>query len=167
MLADTILPVVLLVSTLLCTLVAGFVLLFAIVVMPGIGALPNREFLHAFQVIDKVIQNNQPLFVFVWVGSIAALVVATALGVWQLEGIGRILIIVAAAAYLIGSQLPTFTINIPLNNRLQALNLDTLDEASQATERRCFEARWNRWNFIRTVFACLASVMLLIVVRLI
>ena len=167
MLAVSILPVVLILATLLCTLVAGFVLLFAIVVMPGIGTLPNREFLRAFQVIDNVIQNNQPLFIFIWIGSTAALVVATALGVWQLEGTGRILIIVAATAYLVGVQLPTFTINIPLNNRVQTLNLDTLDESSQVTERRYFETRWNRWNSVRTVFACLTSVLLLTVVRLI
>ena len=167
MLTESILPVVLLVATLLCTLVAGFVLLFAIVVMPGIGTLPNREFLHAFQVIDKVIQNNQPLFIFIWIGSAAALVVAMVLSVWQLEGIGRILIIVATTTYLVGVQLPTFTINIPLNKRVQSLNLDVFDEASQSTERRYFETRWNRWNVIRTVFACLTSVLLLMVVRLI
>lgn len=41
MITQTILPVVLLLATLLCTLLAGFVLLFAIVVMPGLGTLPN------------------------------------------------------------------------------------------------------------------------------
>ena len=85
--------------------------------MTGIGILSDRGFLQAFQVIDKVIQNNQAIFVFIWIGSVVTLVVATALGVWQLEGTGRILIVIAAVAYLGGAQLPTFTINIPLNNR--------------------------------------------------
>lgn len=166
MTVQSLFPVALLIATLLCTLVTGFVLLFAIVVMPGIGSLPNREFLRAFQVIDKVIQDNQPLFLFVWMGSAAALIVTAALGVWQLEGTTRMLVVVAAVVYLLGVQLPTITVNIPLNNRIQSLRLPTMDEDSQASERRVFEARWNLWNVIRTIFACLVSLLLLIALRL-
>ena len=53
----------LLVSTLLCTLVTGFVFTYAIVVMPGFGKLNEREFIQAFQATDGIIQNNQPLFI--------------------------------------------------------------------------------------------------------
>ena len=56
--------IALIVATLLCSLVAGFVFAFAVVVMPGIKGLPDREFIRAFQVMDGVIQNNQPMFVF-------------------------------------------------------------------------------------------------------
>ena len=55
----------LLVSTLLCTLVTGFVFTYAIVVMPGFGNLNDREFIQAFQATDGIIQNNQPLFIIV------------------------------------------------------------------------------------------------------
>lgn len=154
-------PITLFLATLLCTLVTGFILIFAIVVMPGIGTLRNREFLHAFQVMDRVIQRNQPLFVLVWIGSVVALVAATALGVGQVDGLVRLLIIAAATAYIVGAQLPTVAINIPLNNRVQTLDMQALDETAQTTERQRFESRWNRWNTIRTLFASLASVLLL------
>ena len=52
--------IVLILATLLCSLVAGFLFAFATVVMPGIKTLNDREFIRAFQVIDGVIQNNQP-----------------------------------------------------------------------------------------------------------
>ena len=58
---------VLIVATFLCSLVAGFVFAFAVVVMPGIATLGDGEFLRAFQTMDRVIQNNQPLF-HVWSG---------------------------------------------------------------------------------------------------
>ena len=48
----------------LCSLVAGFLFAFAIVTMPGIRSLNDQEFLRAFQVMDRVIQNKQPLFIF-------------------------------------------------------------------------------------------------------
>lgn len=160
------LSVVLILSALLCSLVSGFVLLFAIVVMPGIGSLRNSDFLRAFQVVDKVIQDNQPIFLFVWLGSAAALVVTAVLGFWQLDAAPRALTIVATVLYLLGVQAPTISINIPLNNRVQSLDLDTLDEKSLADERQVFEARWNRWNVIRTVVSCVVSVLLLIAIQL-
>lgn len=159
-------PVVLLSATFLCTLVAGFILLFAIVVMPGLGLLPDREFLRAFQTVDGVIQKNQPVFLLVWVGSALTLIIAAISSFWALEGRNFLLVLFATLVYLAGVQLPTVTVNIPLNNQLQSLDLVAAEEVSCETERRNFEARWNRWNLIRTIFACLVSVMLLTVLRL-
>lgn len=166
MITETIFSNMLMLAAFLCTLVTGFVLLFAIVVMPGIATLSDRDFLRAFQVIDRVIQDNQPLFIIVWVGSAVALLIATVLGIGQLAGLSRGLLIVAAIVYIVGVQLPTVTINVPLNNRVQTLDLDTLDETVATAERQRFEERWNRWNVIRTAFASIASILLLIVVRL-
>jgi uncharacterized membrane protein len=151
-------------ATFLCSLVAGFLFAFAIVAMPGIRCLNDREFIRAFQVMDLVIQNNQPVFVLVWLGSVAALVTSTVLGIGQLDGAGLLLIIFAALAYLIGVQLPTFTINIPLNKKLQTLDVDAMNETTQKTARKDFEPRWNRWNSIRAVFASLASALLTILI---
>jgi len=142
--------------------VAGFLLAFALVVMPGIKSLNDREFIRAFQVIDRVIQNNQPIFMLVWVGSVVALVTSAVLGIGQLDGARRLLIIFAALAYLFGVQLPTFTINVPLNNKLQTLDVDAMNETTQKAARKDFEPRWNLWNSIRTAVASLASALLII-----
>ncbi len=157
-----ILQITLFLATFLCSLAAGFVLAFALVVMPGIRSLNDREFIRAFQVIDGVIQNNQPIFMLVWVGSVVALVTSAVLGIGQLDGAGRLLIIFAALAYLLGVQLPTFTINVPLNNKLQTLDVDAMNESTQKAARKDFEPRWNLWNSIRAAFASLASALLII-----
>jgi len=154
--------IALILATFLCSLVAGFLFAFALVTMPGIRSLNDREFIRAFQVIDGVIQNNQPIFVLVWVGSVVALVTSVVLGIGQLDGGGRLLIIFAALAYLLGVQLPTFTINVPLNNKLQTLEVDELDKTTQKAARKDFEPRWNLWNSIRTAFASVASALLII-----
>ena len=157
-----ILQVVLIVAGFLCSLVAGFLFAFALVVMPGIKRLSDREFIRAFQVMDGIIQNNQPLFLLVWVGSIVALVAATVLGFAHIDGTERLLLIVATVAYLFGVQLSTFTINVPLNNKLQALNVEAMSEAEHAAARHDFEPRWNTWNVSRTFFASLASTALMV-----
>ena len=53
---------VLVLATFLCSLVAGLLFAFAVVVMPGLRSLDDGGFIRAFQAIDRVIQNNQPLF---------------------------------------------------------------------------------------------------------
>ena len=158
----TLFDIVLALATFLCSLVAGFLFAFAVVVMPGIKNLDDGGFLRAFQVIDRVIQDAQPLFVLVWVGSVLAVIAAAVLGMWALDGADRLLVIVAALVYVLFVQLPTFTINIPLNNRLQKLELGVTGDADRKRARDDFEPRWNRWNVVRTASASLVSLLLLI-----
>jgi uncharacterized membrane protein len=156
-----ILEIVLVLSALLCALVAGFLFAFAFVVMPGIQELNDRNFLTAFQVMDRVIQRNQPCFITVWVGSAAAVASATLLSFWHLVGIDHLLLMSVGAIYLIGVQLPSATVNIPLNNRIQKLDVDSLSKSDVSQERNRFEGQWNKWNRIRTICAALALILLI------
>ncbi|KAA3643116.1 MAG: DUF1772 domain-containing protein [Chloroflexi bacterium] len=154
--------IALILAAFLCSLTAGILFAFAIIVMPGIAKLKDGDFLRAFQVMDRIIQDNHPLFMLVWVGSVLSLLVAAFLGFGQLDSTGRILIIIVTLIYVLGVQLPTVTINIPLNNNLQTLDIGTMDETAHKAARTEFEARWNRSNSIRTAMACLVSVMVLL-----
>ncbi len=160
---ETILYAALILSAFLCSLVAGFLFAFAIVAMPGIGKLVDREFIRAFQVMDGVIQKNQPIFMLVWVGSVLSLIVAAVFGIFQLEGVDRLLLIGAAVAYFFCVQLPTLVINVPLNNKIQTVDIDALDKDAAKEARKDFEPRWNFWNAFRTVFSCVTSLLLIIV----
>jgi uncharacterized membrane protein len=134
---NLILQSVLMGATFLCSLVAGFLFAFAVVVMPGIGRLDDRDFIRAFQAIDRVIiQNNQPLFLLVWGGSVLAMVAAAVLGLWVLDGADRLLVIAAALVYGVCVQLPTIAINVPLNNGIQALDPDAMDVVTRKRARR-------------------------------
>ncbi|MEL4895367.1 anthrone oxygenase family protein [Crocosphaera sp. Alani8] len=158
---EIILPISLSIATFLCSLVAGFLFAFVLVVMPGIRRLNDREFIGTFQVIDGIIQNNQPIFVLVWVGSMIFLITSVMLGIGQLNQFLPLLII-SGLVYIFGVQLPTFTINVPLNNKLQTWDVMDMNETTLKAARFDFEPRWNRWNAIRTFFACLTSTLLII-----
>ena len=149
------------VASLLVALVAGLLLVFAIVVMPGLGRLDDGDFLGAFKAIDRVIQDGQPVFVAVWGGSILAVLAAAALSVRDAEGPARMLVLGAAGIYLLGVQVSTFVYNIPLNNRLQVQDLDAMTAQELAAARASFEPKWNLWNRVRTVSACAAATLLL------
>ena len=147
----------------MCSLVAGLVFTFAIIVMPGIGTLKDKDFLRAFQVIDKVIQHNQPVFMLTWIGSILFIIITLILGIMQLEGTNLLLIIIASTLYLLGVQLSTIINNIPLNNKLQTINIDKISEKETELSRENFERPWNRWNVFRTIISLLVTILLLIV----
>ena len=153
-------------SILLCSLVAGLLFGFAIVVMPGIAKLNDSAYLSAFKHMDGIIQNNQPLFILAWAGSMLSVMVTFILGMLNLIGTEMYLLMLASFLYFIGVQWPTFRINIPLNNSVQGLNLESLDESEAALSRVAFEIPWNRWNRVRTVNAVLTvSILLLLLSR--
>ena len=151
-------------SALLCSLVAGFTLMFAIVVMPGISKFEDKEFLKAFQLIDGIIQNNQPLFFLVWLGSIISVVVTLLSSIITLGFQDSVMIIGVCFIYLFGVQGVTTRIHLPLNRRIKNLDINNLDKESLTEERVKFENRWNYFNKIRTVIALSASLMLLVLI---
>ena len=155
----------LIVSTLLCALVTGFIFTYAVVVMPGFAKLDDRDFIRAFQVTDGVIQNNQPLFMLAWVGSIVSVVATMILGFIELHGIDRWTVITIGFVYLIGVQGITIRIHLPLNSRLQRLEIDEMDPESLSKERNKFETRWNYFNNIRTLIAFAVSFSLMLYLR--
>ena len=154
----------LILATFLCSLVAGLLFAFAVVIMPGLGSVDDAGFIRAFQVIDRVIQKNQPLFMLLWVGSVLSVVAAAVLGLWSLGGTDRLLLMVAAFVYLFGARHPPWPIPTrPCADRLQKLEIaDTMSEAMRSRARHDFEPRWNRWNAIRTACASLTAVLLLV-----
>ncbi len=154
----------LILATLLCSLVAGFLFAYAIVVMPGIKNLNDSGFIRAFQVTDRIIQNNQPLFLLVWVGSAIALLVSAFFGIGRLEGVNFFLLSFSTLAYLLGVQLSTIIINLPLNNKIQTLDTDTMNETELRVARKEFESRWNSSNRVRTVISSLVSALLIVLV---
>jgi uncharacterized membrane protein len=157
----------LIISAFLCSLVAGFLFAYAVVVMPGIKNLNDRDFIRTFQVTDRIIQNNHPVFMFVWIGSAISIIVSALYGILNLQGVDFILLALAALAYVFGVQVPTISIHLPLNNKLQTLDVDTMSETDIKVARNDFESRWNTSNLIRTAIAsCVSALLIILLFRL-
>lgn len=155
------LHLVLMLSIILCSLVAGLLFAFAVVVMPGIAKLDDKEYLLAFKHMDGIIQDNHPLFILAWAGSILSVIITLIMGIINLSGGEIYLLGLASVLYLFGVQLPTFRFNIPLNNSLQKMDIAALEDSEAAVSRAVFEIPWNRWNRIRTINSIIAVSMLL------
>ena len=153
-------------SILSCSLVGGFIFTYAIVVMPGLSNLKDKDFLRAFQVTDAVIQNNQPLFMFTWIGSIVAVLTTILVSLVSVGLSETWLIVLIGVAYLSGVQGITVAIHIPLNNHIQKVKIEELNDKTLANERFKFETKWNFFNNIRTGIAISVSILLLTLLTL-
>jgi uncharacterized membrane protein len=134
--------------------------------MPGLSKLNDKDFLRAFQVTDEVIQNNQPLFIFTWIGSIFAMLITILVSVTSVGLSETWLIVLIGVAYLLGVQGITVAIHIPLNNGIHKVKIEELNDEKLADERLKFETKWNFFNYIRTSVAVSVSVLLLIVLTI-
>ncbi len=138
-------------STLSCALVTGFVFTYAVIVMPGLAKLTDKEFIRAFQVTDELIQNNQPIFMIVWVGSVISVISTLIVSLMGPYSVETLLVIIAGFVYLLGVQGLTVLVHLPLNRRIQTVNVEEWDASALREERLLFETRWIRFNWIRTL----------------
>ncbi len=161
-----VLDISLIFSITLISLVSGFILTYSIVVMPGLSNLNDKDFLKAFQVTDAIIQNNQPVFMFTWIGAILASLATIFVSLVSIGFAEAWLIVLVAFAYLLGVQGITVAIHIPLNNHIQRIKIEDLDDEALADQRLKFETKWTFFNHIRTSIAISVSVLLLILLAI-
>lgn len=159
----SLLAVLLLVSTSLCALVTGLVFTYALIVMPGLSRLDDRDFIRAFQVTDQIIQARQPVFMVVWVGSILSVFATMVTAMLGSNGYAGWSVVVIGCAYVFGVQGITVAVHLPLNNQIQSVRVDEMDSESLHQQRERFEARWNYFNKARVGIACVVTTSLMVV----
>ncbi|MGH8829404.1 MAG: DUF1772 domain-containing protein [Jiangellaceae bacterium] len=139
-------------ATITMGLSAGLFYTFSISVMLGLRRTDDRTFVDVMQRINVAILNG-------WfaIGFGGALVFTVATAILNAIGDARpALPWIVAALVLYGSTLAiTLTVNVPLNNELDAAGEPDRIVDIAATRDR-FEARWVRWNVARAVTSAAA-----------
>ncbi|RKS73649.1 putative membrane protein [Actinomadura pelletieri DSM 43383] len=128
---------------------AGTFFGFSTGVMPGLNAARPASAIDAMQSVNQKIQN--PVFVAMF---LLVPLLAVAAGVLLLTLDHRsaaILFFVAAAVYFVGALVPSFAVNIPMNNDLDAVTIPT-DPSEAARVWSDYSGRWTAWNTVRAVF---------------
>ncbi len=149
-------------ATLTMGLLAGLFYAFTVSVMPGLRRSSNRTFVETMQQINIAIVN--PWFMISFLGGVLLTLVA---GLLQLHPEGLTVLPWVAAALVLGLATLgiTFGVNIPLNNALDAAGRPGPGD-DPADARAAFEARWVRFNVVRTwtsiaAFGCLTWALVL------
>lgn len=135
---------------------AGLFFVFSFAVMDALRQMPEQEGMRAMQLINRTILN--PVFLGGFMGTALICLVVAALSVWfQPPGFGWL--VAGSVMYLLGGFGITAGCNVPLNNTLDGLALDS-EEGLRFW--RSYLERWTRWNHLRTAACILATTLLAI-----
>jgi uncharacterized membrane protein len=151
-----VLPVLTVLAIVGTGLVAGVFFAFSTSIMPALARLPKPAGALAMQQANRTILN--PLFLAVFAGTVVVcLLVAVAA---LITGAGGVLWLVAGAVlFVVGSFILTMTINVPMNNRLDAADPDSAAGAEIWTG---YLSRWTAWNHFRGVVSAVSTALLAI-----
>lgn len=139
--------IILLVSCFTSAFLFVTALVFSFAVMPGIATLDDTHFLHAFQVMDRIIQDMQPVFAVLWIGSIPSIFVSLILGIVVITDssqsygsiitMAQVLVLGLATTAVLVGQVVTLRVNIPLNNRVQNWLANSLTSSPLGASGTC------------------------------
>lgn len=135
-------------------LIGGVFFAFSSFIMKALARLPSVQGMAAMQSINLVVLN--PLFLGTFMGTavISLLVAVLVVTVWETHSTPWL--VTGALLYLVGTFLLTGLGNVPLNNRLAAVQAD--DPAAIEVWEHYLD-RWTRLNSVRTVAAICAALM--------
>lgn len=135
------------VALVLAGAMAGFFYAYSMSVMWALDAVDPKAAIASMQSINIVVRNA--IFFPAFFGTpVVALVAA---GLWRVQGLHNValLLALAAIAYLVGTFLVTIALNVPMNERLARTAIPTEIEAAR-TIWESYSIPWTLWNHIRT-----------------
>ncbi len=142
----------LLLATIVNGLLAGFFYAFSHTAMPGLARRDDRTYVGAFQGMDQAVYN--PWFMSTFVGG--PLLLAAALVLHLDDDATTLGLLVAALVLAVATVAITVSVHLPLNKEIQ--EVDVASGADPGAARSRFEARWVRFNVVRTVTSFAAFV---------
>ena len=141
-------------------MMGGLLFAFSNFVMTALAHQPPASGVRTMQAINIYILN--PLFFLVFFGTAVASFLVAAMTILRAPRAGGPWFIAGAALYLIGTIGVTMACNVPLNNRLAALNPET---AVAADYWQTYLSAWIKWNHVRASASVTACVFLILAIR--
>lgn len=146
------------ITVLLNALSAGFFVAWSVSVILGTKKVSDFTYLETMQLINREILN--PVFFMVFFGSLIALTINAVL---QFNNQPVFWLVVASAiVYLVGTFGVTALGNVPLNNELEAFDINQPGLEALREFRAYYEGTWNRFHNIRTIAGMISFILLLI-----
>jgi uncharacterized membrane protein len=142
------------IAVLLTGLSAGLFYAYDCSVTGGLGKLPDRAYLQAFQSINRAIQN--PYFFISFIGTLIALPVAAWQSYNSASNVAFYCLLAAAIVYAAGVFGVTVFGNVPLNERLDKFDIAGSSAEAIKAMREQFESKWNALHQVRTYAGILA-----------
>lgn len=141
-------------SVLAYAAIGGVFLAFSDFIMRSFNLVPNQAGLETMQVLNVEILRSVFIVMFMGLAAISAGILLYA-WIWMPEGAARGLLMLAGLCYLVGVFAVTAMGNVPLNNRLAALQPSSA--AALEFWEQTYMTRWVTLNSVRTAACFVAS----------
>ncbi|MDA8972717.1 DUF1772 domain-containing protein [Saprospiraceae bacterium] len=152
--------IILATAILLTGLMAGIFFTWSNAVKPGIGKLSDLEYLRALQSMNRVILNKA--FIGIFLGAVIAVALVPIFHFKLSPDNIFWILILALVTYWIGVFGITVFGNIPLNEILDKINLESIALEEIKALRTSTEVKWNNLNLIRSISSGLTFALLII-----
>jgi uncharacterized membrane protein len=130
-------------------LMSGLLYGWSVSVIPGLRRTNDLSYVGTMQHINRAIIN--PAFVIPFMG-IPLVLGAAAFAQFRAGDTRRgWLLAGATASYVVTVLGVTMSRNIPLNDALDAFQVDHSEDRALRTRRDSYEQPWNRWHYLRTL----------------
>ncbi|UFH57900.1 DUF1772 domain-containing protein [Spirosoma sp. KNUC1025] len=131
-------------------LMGGLFYAFSWAVMPGLKRLPDASYILAMQSINRAIQN--PVFFAAFLGAAFLLPLSTYLDYSPTKplSVRFWLLLAASGVYIVGVIGVTIGGNVPLNETLDAFDVQAASVSDVLNHRRAFELPWSQLHMVRT-----------------
>lgn len=142
-------------SALGCGLVAGIFFTFSTFVMRALAQLKPDKGIAAMQAINITVINPWFMTAFLGTGVACLFLAIASLLNWHLPGAAYLLI--GSLLYLFGTVGVTIAFNVPLNDALAVVKVESIEGAELWAK---YLTDWTLWNHLRTAAALIAAILL-------
>lgn len=136
-------------------IMAGVYFTFSVFVMKSLDAIEAPAGMLAMQSINRIIVRS--LFLPVFFASTLACAALVVFALLDPELLGGTRMMVGGGLYVVGMFIVTIIGNVPLNDRLEAVDANSPEGRDMWA---LYMRKWTTWNHVRTV-ACTGSLVLL------
>lgn len=145
-------------ATLGAAAVGGLFYAFSTFTMRGLDRTDPHDALTAMRGINAQAQADAP-FLLMFVGSTLLALAVAVLAAVQLGRPGSAYLLAGAVLSVLALVI-TIVVNVPLNNRLDALDPAGLSAADAAKAWAAYYGPWTAWNHVRTAAPLMGAVLL-------
>ena len=140
-------------------LVAGVFMTFSDFVMAGLARAPAAAGIAAMQALNRTVYRS--VFLSTFMAIVPLSVIFAAAAVLTIGGATAACAVAASAVYLATVFAVTAARNVPMNQRLDAMDADSQTAAAYWLT---YSVSWTRWNHVRTIGATVTAALYLILV---
>ena len=135
------------ISLIACGVVSGVLLTFSDFLMRSLDRARTAAGVEVMQVINREVFRSVFMFLFLGMSALSPFLIGYAS--FRVAGFASAWIIAGGAIYLVGVFAVTLVFNVPMNNRLAAMEYSGTEAANYWTNT--YRPQWTFWNYVRVL----------------